>query len=65
LIASGLLIALQQGAVYNIPELAVLQEPVKMAMVLGSLILLGMVIGFASTFQAVHRYLGVSLDELY
>ncbi len=64
-LASGLLIALQQAAIYNIPELAVLQEPVKMAMVLGGLIVLGMLIGLLSTYQAVNRYLGVSLDELY
>ncbi|KAB7732692.1 FtsX-like permease family protein [Rudanella paleaurantiibacter] len=65
LIASGLLVALQQAAVYNLPELAVLQEPVKIAMILGALVVLGMLIGFVSTYQAVHRYLGVSLDELY
>ncbi len=65
LVASGLLVALQQAAVYNIPELAVLQEPIKMAMVLGGLVLLGMLIGLLSTYQAVNRYLGVSLDELY
>lgn len=64
-IASGLLIAVQQAAVYNISELSVLQEPIQIAMVLGGLILLGMMIGLLSTYQAVNRYLGVSLDELY
>jgi cell division transport system permease protein len=65
LLASGLLVALQQAAVYNIPELSVLQEPVKIAMLLGGLVLLGLMIGLLSTAQAVNRYLGVSLDELY
>lgn len=65
LLASGLLVALQQAAVYNIPELSVLQEPVKIAMLLGALVLLGLTIGLLSTAQAVNRYLGVSLDDLY
>ena len=59
-----LLIALQIGA-YNLPELAAFQEPVKIFALLAAIVGLGVLIGFISTFQAVHRYLGLTLDELY
>jgi cell division transport system permease protein len=65
LIAAGLLVALQQAALYNIPELTTLQDPVSLAILLASVILLGVLIGLVSTFQAVSRYLNVSLDDLY
>lgn len=59
-----LLIALQV-AIYNLPELGAFQEPQKIAMLLAAILGLGTLIGFISTFQAVHRYLGLTLDELY
>lgn len=59
-----LLVALQI-AIHNLPELAAFQEYEKVAMVMVGLIGLGVVIGFLSTFQAVNRYLGLTLDELY
>ena len=59
-----LLIALQV-AIHNLPELAAFQEPPKIAMLLAGILGLGVLIGFISTFQAVHRYLGLTLDELY
>lgn len=59
-----LLIALQV-AIHNLPELAAFQEPEKIAMLLAAILGLGVLIGFISTFQAVHRYLGLTLDELY
>jgi len=65
LIASALLVALQQLAVRQIEGLAMLQEPEKLAILFGGLIGLGILIGLISTFQAVHRYLRMSLDELY
>lgn len=65
LIAASLLVLLLQVALYNLPELAVLQEPLKMAVLLAGLIVLGILIGLISTFQAVNRYLGMSLDEMY
>lgn len=65
LIASGLLMALLQVAISQMPEIDALQEPLKVAMLLAGLMGLGAVIGLISTFQAVNRYLGLSLDELY
>ncbi|GAA4396555.1 permease-like cell division protein FtsX [Nibrella viscosa] len=65
LVAASLLVLLLQVALYNLPELAVLQEPEKMAMLLAGLVVLGILIGLISTFQAVNRYLGMSLDEMY
>lgn len=59
-----LLIALQVAS-HNLPELAAFQEPEKIAMLLAGILALGVLIGFISTFQAVHRYLGLTLDELY
>ncbi|AQG79007.1 cell division protein FtsX [Spirosoma montaniterrae] len=60
LLLVGLYIAIQ-----NLPELAAFQEPEKIAMLMGGVVALGVVIGFLSTFQAVNRYLGLTLDELY
>ncbi len=65
LIASGLLMALLQVAIHEMPEIDALQEPIKVAMLLAGLMGLGVLIGLISTFQAVSRYLGLSLDELY
>lgn len=65
LIAAALLFILLQVALRNIDGLATLQEPEKTGILLGSVIVLGIIIGLISTFQAVHRYLRLSLDELY
>ncbi|MBC8153566.1 MAG: ABC transporter permease, partial [Bacteroidetes bacterium] len=65
LIASGLLIALLQVAIHEMPEIDAMQEPLKVGVLLLGLMGLGVVIGLFSTFQAVNRYLGLSLDELY
>ncbi|RIV23653.1 ABC transporter permease [Fibrisoma montanum] len=60
-----LLFVLIQVAISNLPELASLQEPDKIAMLMGGLIGLGVLIGLISTLQAVNRYLGLSVDEMY
>lgn len=65
LIASGLLIAVLQVAINQMPEVDALQQPLQVAILLAGLIGLGALIGLISTFQAVNRYLGLSLDELY
>ncbi|MGF7214597.1 cell division transport system permease protein [Spirosoma lacussanchae] len=64
-IAVVLLLITLQLAIRNLPELGAFQDYEKMAMLLAGLVGLGVVIGFLSTFQAVHRYLGLTLDELY
>lgn len=64
-IAVVLLLTALQVAIRNLPELAAFQEPEKIAVLLAGILGLGVLIGFVSTFQAVHRYLGLTLDELY
>lgn len=64
-IAVVLLLAGLQIAIYNLPELAAFQEPEKIGILFAGILGLGMMIGFVSTFQAVNRYLGLTLDELY
>ena len=65
LIAVVLLLTALQVAIRSLPELAAFQEPEKIGMLLVGILGLGVLIGFISTFQAVHRYLGLTLDELY
>lgn len=65
LVAASLVVLLHQVALYNLPELAVLQEPFKMAVLLACVVGLGILIGLIGTFQAVNRYLSMSLDEMY
>lgn len=65
LIAAGLLMGLLEIGMQQIPEIDVLKEPIKVGILLAGLMGLGVLIGLISTFQAVSRYLGLSLDELY
>ncbi|SOD78965.1 cell division protein FtsX [Spirosoma fluviale] len=64
-IAVILLIAGLQVAIHNLPELGAFQDPEKMIFLMAGIVGLGVLIGFLSTFQAVNRYLGLTLDELY
>lgn len=64
-LAVVMLLAGLQLVTHNLPELAYFQDTPKLIMLLAGLVGLGAVIGFVSTFQAVHRYLGLTLDELY
>ena len=64
-IAVVLLIAGLQLAIHTLPELAMFQDSEKIAILMAGVVGLGVLIGFLSTFQAVHRYLGLTLDELY
>jgi cell division transport system permease protein len=65
LIASFFLIILEQVAVRNVEGMAQLQEYNKLALVLVMLVILGILVGVVSTTQSLHRYLKMSLDELY
>ena len=65
IIAVVLLIAGLQIAIHNLPELGTFQDTEKMIFLLAGIVGLGVLIGFLSTFQAVNRYLGLTLDELY
>ena len=64
-LASVLLALLQQASVRNIEGLAVLQEYPKFAILLLSIVFLGILIGVLSTVQSLHKYLRMTLDELY
>jgi cell division transport system permease protein len=65
IIASALLFALMQYAYHEIEDLSLLRDEEQMYMLMIALIVLGCVIGFLSSYRAVRKYLGLSLDELY
>ena len=49
----------------QIEDLDQLQDIQSLALLFGAIILLGMLVGFLSTYRAVRKYLKLSLDELY
>ena len=65
LLASLLLMGLLQYAYYQLNELYVLRDEMQIGILLGSLIVLGSVLGFFSSYRAVKKYLRMSLDDLY
>jgi cell division transport system permease protein len=64
-IAAVLLFVLLNYTYTEIHYLEDLKEPQNILIVLFSLLLLGAIIGFFSSWRAVNRYLKMSLDELY
>ncbi|WP_428661611.1 cell division protein FtsX [Runella sp.] len=64
-IAAGLIVGLQQIALRQIEGLHILQEYEKLGFLLLGVIILGALIGISSTFQALARYLRMTLDDLY
>lgn len=65
IVAGGLLIGLQQLAVRNVEGLAILQEYDKIIILVCAVLILGISIGIASTYQSLARYLRMALDDLY
>ena len=65
LIASGLIVGLLQIALHQIEGLGILQDNVKLLTLLLGVVLLGVLIGVASTYQSLYRYLKMTLDDLY
>lgn len=65
IIASGLLYGLLQYANTVVEELKQLQSPKELMLLAAFIMILGLVIGVTSTYRAVHKYLRMSLDELY
>ncbi|MCP1381975.1 cell division protein FtsX [Runella salmonicolor] len=65
LIAAGLIVGLQQVALRQIEGLHMLQEYEKLGFLLLGVVILGVLIGVLSTFQALARYLRMTLDDLY
>ncbi|GLU52364.1 cell division protein FtsX [Dyadobacter frigoris] len=65
ILAGGLLIGLQQIAVRNVEGLAMLQEYDKLVILIAVVLGLGILVGIASTYQSLARYLRMALDDLY
>lgn len=63
--ASGLLVIVEQIAIREIENLGVLQDFTKLSILCGFVILLGILIGVLSTFQSMYRYLRTDLEDLY
>jgi cell division transport system permease protein len=64
-LAIGLFFGVQQIAVHKIEDLVILQDYVKIAILCGGVIILGVLISVLSTFQSMHRYLRMQLEDLY
>jgi cell division transport system permease protein len=64
-IAALLLGLLVQYAYSEVKDLSKLQETENIIIILGSLLVLGIIIGLLSSYRAVNKYLKMSLDELY
>ena len=64
-IANVLLLSLLHYANLHIESLSKLQEPVRIFMLLGFIPVLGVLISFMGTYQAINKYLRISLDDLY
>jgi cell division transport system permease protein len=64
-VASILLIGIQEIAMQEIEDLSVLQDFQQLAILCGIVISLGIIIGILSTFQSIYRYLHTDLEELY
>ncbi len=65
ILASGMLFGLLSYAYYQINELYLLRDESKLIILAVLLVVLGMVIGFISSYRAVRKYMHLSLDELY
>jgi cell division transport system permease protein len=64
-IASTLLFLLISFATKKIEDLVLIQNNDRLLLLGVVLLLIGMIVAVASTFRAVAKYLGLSLDELY
>ncbi len=65
LAASTLLFGFIKYANSRVQELSVLQTDQHIYILMASLILVGIIVAYTSTYRAVNRYLKMSLDELY
>ncbi|MBD2768130.1 ABC transporter permease [Hymenobacter sp. BT664] len=64
-LAALLLLTLIQYAYFQVEPLRLLRDDLRLGLVLLGVVILGMVIGFFSSARAVHKYLQMSLDDLY
>ncbi|WP_347156805.1 cell division protein FtsX [Pontibacter chitinilyticus] len=65
IIASAMLFALMHYAYHEVNELQLLRDDEQTYILMGALVVIGCIIGFLSSYRAVRKYLGMSLDELY
>ncbi|WP_426059505.1 cell division protein FtsX [Hymenobacter sp. B1770] len=65
MLAALLLVALLQYAYLEIEPLRLLRDDFRLAVLLLGVVALGVIIGFFSSVRAVHKYLKMSLDDLY
>ncbi len=64
-VAAALLFGIQQLGLKLIEGLHLLQNNIQIGILLLSLVVVGALLGIISTFQALSRYLKMTLDELY
>jgi len=65
IVSSGFLFGLMKYANSMIEELASLQDLNKILILFAALLVIGMIIGYFSTWRAINKYLKMSLDDLY
>ncbi len=65
LLASGILSLLMHTAYDNVEDLRLLHDPIMVGWVFGILLIIGILIGFISSWRAIKKYLYMSLDDLY
>lgn len=65
IIATGALLGVMEYGNRKIEGLHTLQNTEQMAILFAIVIVLGMIIAFLSTYRAIQKYIGMSLDELY
>lgn len=65
LISSSILFGFINYANSRVEELAILHIDQQVYFLMLALVLVGLIVGFTSTYRAVNRYLKMSLDELY
>jgi cell division transport system permease protein len=64
-VANILLVLLLYTANQHIDTLVKLQEPIRIFILLGLILVLGIWISFISTYRAINKYLNMALDDLY
>ncbi len=65
ILATGLISGLLYYAYSEIEDLKMLYDPELLIIVFASILIIGVIIGLTSSFQAIKKYLKMSLDELY
>lgn len=65
ILASALLFGLMHYAYREITELQLLRNDEQTYILMAALVVIGLIMGFMSSYRAVRKYLRMSLDELY